>query len=138
MQVNSVGTVNNTSFGHRHEKKSGGAGKAWCSTFIPGLGQFLDGRNAAGAFYMGAETMLLGTAAALSFNLGKAVEKGINAKNEKLIEEVISKRSTLFKSLGVVASSLGFGALRLADIVSAYKGRKEDNHPKHHRDVYYG
>ena len=37
-------------------KKTGGAGKALASASIPGLGQFLDGRNKQGAIYLGPGT----------------------------------------------------------------------------------
>ena len=46
------------------EKKTGGKGKAWASVAIPGLGQFLDGRNKAGAGFLGG---------ALALNIGNAL-----------------------------------------------------------------
>lgn len=50
----SVQAVNASAVSQQQQKKTGGSGKAWTSVFVPGLGQFLDDRNGAGAAYMGA------------------------------------------------------------------------------------
>lgn len=52
------------------ERKTGGGGKAVASTFIPGLGQFMDGRTGAGATFLGMKALLGLTACCLANKYG--------------------------------------------------------------------
>ena len=50
MSVNQVSPINTNI---QQQRKTGGAGKAIASAFIPGIGEFLDDRNKEGAFFLG-------------------------------------------------------------------------------------
>lgn len=112
MQVNGVSLLNAANFTGHDERKTGGAGKAWCSTFVPGLGQFLDGRNSAGAGFMAGEIGLAGITSGLYLLTDKF------AKTEK---------SPIVFAIGTGLSAIALIALKLVDIVNAYKGDKHKN-----------
>ena len=95
------------------EKKTGGSGKAWASAFIPGLGQFLDGRNKEGAGYIIGGTALSIGGVALGNSIGKDIADKI------LDPSVVLKKGKLF---GAAALSLAGTALWIANVVDAYKG----------------
>ncbi len=114
-----VNTVNrNVAFGNCkcdcncEPRKSGGAGKAWASAFVPGLGQMLDGRTGTGiGFLAGTIALIGGTAATVAVGLNKA------AGNVKGVSKGFIA--------GAVALTAAFYATRLADIVSAYRGKQD-------------
>lgn len=120
MQVSSI-NINSNVFQGKKEEKTGGAGKAFAS-IIPGLGQFLDGRNKEGAFFMGG-FMGLGVINYFInkdyylevFKAGKNAEK-IKSAYTKFLE---SKRS--FASYLCVAAA---SALWIINIADAYRGNK--------------
>lgn len=110
------------------DKKTGGAGKAWASAFVPGLGQFLDGRNKEGAIYMGADfASAIGT-----FALGHSITKDFFQAAENAMEadgfDVSKYLSKLPKGKMIAGLILGIGttALWIANIVDAYKGKKNN------------
>ncbi len=109
------------------QNKTGGSGKAWCSVFIPGLGQFLDGRNKAGAIYMGTSiAAVLGTRALL----GSAVKDVFRASETTITSNASSATKYLSKLsgckvYGAVALGLAGAALWIANIVDAYKGNRK-------------
>ena len=109
------------------QKKTGGAGKAWASVFIPGLGQFLDGRNKEGAGYMGASIAaglgshaLVGSLSKDIFNASKAASA---AGAQFDVGKYLSKLPK-GKMWGMAALGLASTALWIANIVDAYKGKK--------------
>lgn len=137
MQVNSINPVNYTNFKGHDERKTGGAAKAWCSFFIPGLGQFLDGRSAAGAGFLGGALGLHILASALYKNTFKPVIKQIEYMDEfsaaKNIEESFSilSKSKNFIGFGIIAfAALG---LKIISIVDAYKGGKTNTKQQHYK-----
>lgn len=106
-------------------KKSGGAGKAVASAFVPGLGQFCDGRIGDGFGY------LLGTAGVLY--TGVSLIKENRAAAEKAIDSVVfSNKPTAMRILANLpkGSKLGLAALAVGvgvwvrNIVDAYKGKR--------------
>ncbi len=107
-------------------KKTGGAGKALASASIPGLGQFLDGRNKQGAIYLG-----LGTAAGIGSGLlyGSLVNDMFKASDAVVSEGSFSMSKCLSKLpkgklYGFCAASLAGMAIGIANIVDAYKGNR--------------
>lgn len=120
-----VGAVSNVAFqGAVNEKgkKTGGAGKAVASYFIPGLGQFIDGRNKEGAKFLGA-TLGLGA-------IGMFLQKDIlKASLKGNIEGMMEASLKFTESKTKMAAVLGVGVLalgvKIADMVNAYKGNKE-------------
>lgn len=106
MAINPVGpTPSGVAFKGKPEPGTGGAGKAWTSAFIPGLGQFLDGRNGAGAGFMGGTVAAFGLTGYGAYRL---IEKGVNTKNIVL----------------TACAGAALAVLKLCDIINAYKGRK--------------
>lgn len=93
-------------------KQKGGAVKAVASAFVPGLGQFLDGRNKDGAKYLGA-SVGLGAASTL-VSVSMLLEEGA----ETLPKTPVGK----FVALGLMG--LASTGLWIANIVDAYKGGK--------------
>ena len=107
------------------EKKTGGSGKAWASVFIPGLGQFLDGRNKEGAGYLIGGTALGIGSRVLFVN---ALEDAVKAACTSDVDFDISKycsKLTKGKFIGAIALGLAGTALWIANIVDAYKGGKK-------------
>lgn len=163
MQVNSINTINETSFGHRNKRKNGGIGKAVASNIVPGLGQFIDGRNGAGTFFMMGVYGLFAGAVALGYSVYKDLNKetkplwkNLNALDKKLenatrankknikdqmakLYEKIGQRNgkalTSNKTFGVVALIGTAFVLQIADLVDAYKGKRIPvvTEKKHHK-----
>ncbi|MBQ8459525.1 hypothetical protein IJ541_05420 [bacterium] len=108
-------------------KKTGGAGKAWASVFIPGLGQFLDGRNKEGAIYMGTNLGASIGAYALGNSIGKdifqATQKAMETDGMFDVSKYLSKMPK-GKIYGAIALGIGSTILWIANIVDAYKGKK--------------
>ena len=116
-------------------KQTGGTGKAVASGFIPGLGQFCDGRNKEGLAYLGAAvgTQVAGYALAkkISNHMLKVVEQTMRANPNVNPAEIVSKASQAIgefakkSKLGAIATVLlplaGFG-IWIANIADAYKG----------------
>ena len=102
------------------QRQTGGAGKAIASAFIPGLGQFCDGRNKEGAKFMGAS---------VACGLGSLVLKNSLARDMLEISRDAAKVSSLkgsskFKIAGLLVLGLATTGLWIANIVDAYKGGK--------------
>ncbi len=73
------------------QKKTGGTTKAVASAFVPGLGQFMDGRNAAGAGFLAGTLGLGATGGALLQKAGNDVFEAECIGNS----EVFNAKSTL-------------------------------------------
>ena len=118
-------------------KQTGGAGKAVASAFIPGLGQFCDGRTKEGLTYLGAA---VGTQVA-SYALGKCISKDMLKTVEQMLEanpnvnptEMMSKAShairdfaakSKLRAAAVVLLPLAWLGAWIANIADAYKGDK--------------
>lgn len=115
---------------------TGGVGKAIASTFIPGLGQFCDGRNKAGAGYMVSDIALGAGAFTLGYSLSKDIFKAsetlVNSKVEpKTIEEATKQFMEAFPKAGkvkcaaMIALPLVATGVWIANIVDAYKGNRK-------------
>ena len=122
------------------QEKAGGRGKAVASAFIPGLGQFCDGRNKEGALYLVGTAGSTLTGAALVSKYLKDVFEAQSKASRKAFE--ISKpgefldlankmKKEAVKNLkkgGIYAACalavLG-SVLWIANIVDAYKGGKK-------------
>jgi len=117
--VNNIGQTNKVNFSAQHERKKGGAGKAWSSAFLPGLGQFFDGRNTAGFGFLGG---MLGLQA-LSFHIHKDLYKpfsqGDLTEYTKSAAKISTKEGYAAKMALLGMASFG---LWIANIVDAYKG----------------
>ena len=116
---------------------TGGAGKAVASAFIPGLGQFCDGRNKAGAGYMASNVALnVGTMAA-GYAIAKdvvklsekAVAKGVKEPQEfsAMAKEFVGSLSKAGKAkyAALIALPVISTGLWIANIVDAYKGNRK-------------
>ena len=95
----------------QQERKVGGVAPAVGSFFIPGLGQFMNGDNKAGFKFLGGQ-IGLGAITGLS-----ALVTGIAASKESKALAIVGVAGTLLSSIG------GF-ALKIADIVKAYRGEQ--------------
>lgn len=104
------------------QKKTGGAGKAVASAFIPGLGQMCDGSTKKGLAYLGG-VAATGVGAKL---LSNSVAKDVLQLMEKSGEAAM-KGSTKAKWAGALALGLATTGLWIANIVDAYKGNKNKN-----------
>lgn len=102
------------------ERKTGGGGKGIASAFIPGLGQFVDGRTKQGALFLG------GTVAAGAANglLSRSIMKDAFTAVEKGGEAAMSKGGKA-KLIGLAALGIAAAGLYIANIVDAYKGDKK-------------
>ena len=115
MTVQSVSSVSFKGNQQQVERQKGGAGKAVITWFIPGLGEFLDGRNKQGVAYLGSR-IGVGALAGLLYskqmqNILQAMDEGVEvAKSNKLLAPIVG-------ILGLVS----FG-LAIANVVDAYKG----------------
>lgn len=99
-------------------KKTGGVGKAAVSYFIPGLGEFMDGRKKEGAFYLGSRVGVGLAAGALSYSINKDTFQALAEDTIPVVKK--------HKLAGAAALSiLGLG-LAIANVVDAYKGAKTD------------
>lgn len=139
------------------EKKTGGVGKAVASAFLPGLGQFIDGRNKEGALFLGATAATgLGTlglsasilndknlseyADGLDEFMGKAETIAKETTDKKVAKQEIAKlfqefskktpKSIRNKALGIVALLTAGFVLGIANIVDAFKGGKKEETAK--------
>ena len=116
MAVNSVQPVNVQTA--PQQKQTGGAAKAVASYFVPGLGEFLDGRNKSGAFFFAART---GVALA-SAGIGAGMMRDMT--NSMLQEDVFIPTVKKNKTLALGALGIAGMGLAIANIVNAYKGEK--------------
>lgn len=120
MQVSPI-NINNSTFQSKRKDNTGGASKAFAS-IIPGLGQFLDGRNKEGALFLGgfAGLGMLNYLTIKDYNTeilkaGKDAEK-IKSAYTKFLE---SKKSVASYILGIAVT-----ALWIVNIADAYRGNK--------------
>ncbi len=119
MSVNGVGVNPNVNYPQTEQKQKGGAFKAVASTFIPGLGQFCDGRGKAGALFLG------GTVAASLGSRALAISSLNSMAPVEKVGEVILKSSGKAKYFGALALGLAATGLWIANIVDAYNGGKQ-------------
>lgn len=126
MNVTSINSTQVAFKGRDTERKTGGAGKAFASAIIPGLGQFCDGRNKAGAFFLvgnlGLKAALIGLGLSFLKSAAKFAEKA-----ESSIEagKVPMPKGSIGKAIAMCTVSLAATGLWIADIVDAYKGGKK-------------
>ena len=99
-------------------KQKGGAVKAVASAFVPGLGQFLDGRNKDGAKYLGASVGLGAASTLVSVSMLRKASQALEEGAETLPKTPVGK----FVALGLMG--LASTGLWIANIVDAYKGGK--------------
>ncbi len=99
-------------------KQKGGAVKAVASAFVPGLGQFLDGRNKDGAKYLGASVGLGAASTLVSVSMLRKASQALEEGAETLPKTPVGK----FVALGLMG--LAGTGLWIANIVDAYKGGK--------------
>ena len=99
-------------------KQKGGAVKAVASAFVPGLGQFLDGRNKDGAKYLGASVGLGAASTLVSVSMLRKASQALEQGAETLPKTPVGK----FVALGLMG--LASTGLWIANIVDAYKGGK--------------
>lgn len=109
--VNFAGTI-------EQPKQKGGAVKAVASAFIPGLGQFMDGRNKDGAKYLGASVGLGAASTLVSVSMLRKASQALEEGAETLPKTPVGK----FVALGLMG--LAGTGLWIANIVDAYKGGK--------------
>ena len=119
MSVNGVGVNPNVNYPQTEQKQKGGAFKAVASTFIPGLGQFCDGRGKAGALFLG------GTVAASLGSRALAISSLNSMAPVEKAGEVILKSPGKAKYFGALALGLAATGLWIANIVDAYNGGKQ-------------
>ena len=93
----------------QHEKRTGGFAPAVGSFFIPGLGHLMNGNNKAGLKFLGGTVGLTVLGIFSSLSAGIALMKN-------------SKALTILSTAGFYGSIFGNFALKIADIVKAYKG----------------
>ena len=124
MSVNGVGVNPNVNYPQTEQKQKGGAFKAVASTFIPGLGQFCDGRGKAGALFLG------GTVAASLGSRALAISSLNSMAPVEKAGEVILKSSGKAKYFGALALGLAATGLWIANIVDAYKGGNQAQNVK--------
>lgn len=149
MSVQAVGTSVAVA---QPQRQAGGKGRAWASAFIPGLGQFLDGRKGAGAGYMAANSAVnigfLTLAGSLDKDTFKYIKVAAGGKTAGDVVESIRSLSKInvnnvkigkvagniaeflhFLPKGKVCGLMALGSasmiLAIANIVDAYKGGKE-------------
>ncbi len=107
--LNSVSFKGNNTQPVRTERKTGGLAPAAGSFFIAGLGQFMNGNNKSGAKFLagtvGLSALQIGlTAAAMNIKKSSAAAIGLTG--------------------ALIASSVAQLALKIADVVKAYKGEQ--------------
>ena len=117
--------------GTQTPKETGGGGKMLASFFVPGLGQFLDGRKKAGTGYMGAYFGTATVAGTLAYSLGKQAMKLADKLDTKTLEESMEhvienmpKKGKL-KIAGIMVAGLATSIIYIANLVDAYKGGKK-------------
>jgi hypothetical protein len=107
MQVSAISS--GMAFRGSEEKPKGGGGKAVASVFIPGLGQFCDGRNKDGAKFL------------LGF-IGLSIGSTVSGRLVRTAQSPAVRKAGL---AGAVVSGLATSALWIYNIVDAYKGGKK-------------
>lgn len=101
-------------------RQKGGAGKAVASAFVPGLGQFLDGRNKQGAGFLGG-SIGLGVASSL---VGHSIAKDMIKSLEQSAEAMPKTPTGKLAAIGLIG--LAATGLWITNIVDAYKGGKQE------------
>lgn len=112
--VNFAGTI-------EQPKQKGGAVKAVASAFIPGLGQFMDGRNKDGAKYLGGAVGLSTASSLVGISIARKAAKAIEQGAECLPKTPVAKVAA------IALMGLAGTGLWIANIVDAYKGGKQAN-----------
>src|SRR5215510_12272190 len=102
-----------------NNKRTGGAKKAAASFFVPGLGQFLDGRNKEGAAFLSLSAGLSVLGICLRKNAAKTAFKG---GLEGMMDSAIRAVRPVSKSFAVKAVALAAVVVKIADMMNAYKG----------------
>ncbi len=133
MAISGVNSNVNQNYVQVQQERKGGVGKAIASTFLPGLGQFCDGRNKDGAKYLGGVLATgipcVGLSVLGSNSILNAFEKGG------------AKIGTGGKASLIGTGILGLATLGIwvAGIVDAYKGgnqAKEVENPDTKQPIY--
>lgn len=102
------------------EKQTGGASKAVASAIVPGLGQFLDGRNKEGAAYLGGNVGITVASTLVANSMIKGFAKSIEQGAETMPKTSAGKIGAM--ALLTIAGT----ALWISNIVDAYKGEKQE------------
>ena len=127
MTISAIGaTQSGVAFQGKPYPGSGGAGKSWCSAVIPGFGQFLDGRNGAGALFLGTSAAALGLTGWGASKIGKLGFNFnlLNLLQGKLLSFKLNKGVSKTK-IGLVAGAAAVTAgLWFCNVINAYKGRR--------------
>ena len=118
-------------------KKTGGISKAIASTFVPGLGQLLDGRTVKGVGFLGAisfmaygvvknvKNLCKNLITTVSGNWKEYASNAVEGKKPKLSAKIIK---ALSKNMLVAAGLLVLGAVtHIACIIDAYRGNRNKN-----------
>lgn len=119
MNVSSVNFAGNVAKAPAAEKEKGGTAKGVASAFVPGLGQFIDGRNKEGAKFLGGSVAIGAASGLLSTSMFKKLSENL-ANGAKQMPKVPGT-----KMAALAALCLAGTALWIANIVDAYKGGKE-------------
>ena len=108
-------------------KQTGGVGKGVASAFVPGLGQFCDGRNKEGAAYLGTSAAIALGANALGKSISKDMFQATQAATQNSGFDVSKylKGLSKYKMWGALALGLAGTGVWIANIVDAYKGGKK-------------
>ena len=107
MSVNGVGVNPNVNYPQTEQRKTGGTSRALQSALLAGTGQFKDGRNKAGALFLGSwGASLLGAAGAAKCVL------------------TATKDFSLIQKLGITGLYALPILIWLVNIADAYKGEK--------------
>ena len=117
MPVQALPSVSFKGNARNYERSKGGAGKAAASLLIPGLGEFLDGRNRQGAIFLGSRLGVALTSVALSI---RNSNNFFNAFLKENYEEAIKNSSKY--AAPIFALGLAGTGLMIANVVDAYKG----------------
>ena len=119
MAISSISAVSFKGAENTVQNKKGGAGKAVVSWFIPGLGEFLDGRNKEGAIFLGTR---LGVGTLMSILCSQESKNTYNALRNDI--DNIKGSKILTAAIGILGlASLG---LAIANTVDAYKGGSDN------------
>lgn len=134
MAVDTISSVKCSTYVQK-PKKTGGFGKAVASTFVPGLGQLLDGRKVKGiGFFSALSLMAYGVIKNIK-NLGKNIigslsqnckqyaTEAAEGKKLKISGKILKSAS---KNVLALCGLLILGAVtHIACIIDAYKGSKQ-------------
>lgn len=130
MNISAVNNYNVTpqAFSGKPEDGSGGSGKAWASVVIPGLGQFLDGRNMAGTGFLGGSIATIVLRKSLSRDTDKTLNKelfeGLKKGNLDKFAKASEDWQKSSKASGVRWLMLAQAVLYVVSIIDAYRGDK--------------